>query len=141
MPHHASTQPINASRQGEQQTFNQQLPNQVMPPGAHGQPHRDFSRTSGAAHQQQRGQVAAGNREHEGDDDEHQRSERGDSRVRLRVNAHIVRRHHRDPPAECKLSSGSNAIRQFRVEPASKYVHRGCGLRHGDALAEARLHE
>ena len=74
-----------AARQREQQALDQQVPDKLMPRGAHGQPHRDFFRARGAAHQQQRRQVAARDGEDEADDDEHQRGDRHERRVRLRV--------------------------------------------------------
>ena len=55
--------------------------------------------------------------------------------------AHVGRRHHRDARAQCKLARWRYMLRNLGVEPASEHVHRGSGLRHGDALAQARFHE
>ena len=47
----------------------------------------------------------------------------------------------RDARAQRKLALAAKRFRILGGEPASKDVHRRSGLRHGDALAQTRLHE
>ena len=101
----------------------------------------DFFRTRGAAHQQQRRQVAARDGEDEADDDEHQRGDRHERHVRLRVDPHVRRGNDRDACAQRELARVAKLFRIVGREPASEHVHRRFGLRHGGALAQTGFHE
>ena len=68
MPHHASRQPATPPASDSRRLSVEQVPHELAPRGAHGQPHRDLFRARGAAHQQQRREVAARDREDEADD-------------------------------------------------------------------------
>ena len=117
------------------------MPNELTPRGAHCQPHRNLSRTSGAAHQQQSGQVTACDRKDERDDDEHQRGERHRHRVRLRVDPHVRRGKNRDACTHGALALAAKLIRGLGDEPPSQNIHRRLGLRERDAVAQTGFDE
>ena len=149
MVHHARMQPAMPPA-SESSTLGQQVPDELTPRGAHGQPHRDFLRPRGAAHQQQRGQVAARDGEDEADDDEHTRRDRHERRVRLGMDPHVRRGNDRDARATAnsappRTSSGrSAASRGARTSiaafaPRSRRRADGLSRKRGDDRGAARI--
>ena len=119
---------------GQQQALRQQVTNELSARRAQGQPNRHLLRAGGPAHEQQRRQVAARDRQHEPDDDEQHRRDGRQQTVHLRVNAHVARREHRNALARILL-------RVLGCQPRAQDVHRGLRLRDGDAIPETSLHE
>ena len=123
-----------ASGRGQQQALGQQVTNELSARRAQGQPDGHFLRARGPAHEQQRRQVAARDRQHEPDDAEQHRREPPQHGVQLRVDAHVARREHRNALSRILL-------RVLGCQPGAQDAHRGLRLRDGDAIPEAGLHE
>ena len=123
-----------ASGCGQQQALGQQMTNELSARRAHGQPNGHFLRARGAAHEQQRRQVAARDRQHKADDTEQQRRDGVQETVHLRVDTHVAGREHRDALAWI-------LFRVFGGQPGAQDAHRGLRLRDGDAVAEPSLDE
>ena len=85
--------------QRQQEALGQQVSHHQPARGADRQPDGHFLRAGGSADEQQSGQVAAGDGQHQADHCKHQRGEREQHRVHLRVDAHVVCRVHADARA------------------------------------------
>jgi hypothetical protein len=79
------------------------------------QAHRHVLRASGAAHQQQRRQIAARDGQHERDDAEHHRRKRRQHAIQLRVDANGARCEHRNALPRILLRVLTGGLQVFPI--------------------------